>query len=119
PRGAELTDQVRVENDGPSNVNDVELRVSIPFRMRLEGVTSDSGSCTVQQRSATCALGTLSAFHPVEIRVALQARLRGPAVVRARASGTDATEFFPSNNRLLLRTQVGHLCFPHTRHSVC
>ena len=64
-----VDDQIVIENRGPADATDVELRLIVPAGAAIESVRTDQGSCSVGSTAITCVVPLLDAGGAVDVNV--------------------------------------------------
>ncbi len=96
-RGEDLTFTARVRNNGPDEATNVTLVDQLPTGFVFQAASSDSGSCSHDQGTVTCDIGSLPVDGVVEIQIAVEAQSDVPV---SNAATVQALQFDtePSND---------------------
>ncbi len=118
--GQNLTYDVRVTNNGPSNATDVTLTDTLPDSVTFVSADPEQGSCTQSAGAVTCDLGSLAEGATVRVTiVVIPTSLRIIITNSAQVAGTESDPD-SSNNSVTETTRVigdlsNRLLFPFYR----
>jgi uncharacterized repeat protein (TIGR01451 family) len=89
--GDQLVYTVTVENDGPSNAEDVVMTDEMPAGVSVDTVSTSTGSCTEAAGTVTCDLGTLAPGETATITITTTPNVPSGTTLSNMASVTSST----------------------------
>jgi len=118
--GQNLTYDIRVTNNGPSNATDVTLTDTLPGEVTFVSADPEQGSCSESAGTVTCDLGLLANGAEVQVTVIVTPTSLGIIITNsAQVAGTESDPD-SSNNGVTETTRVigdlsNRLLFPFYR----
>ena len=114
PPGDALTYIIKVGNTGPSSASDVVVKGSLPGDLDVESVVASRGTCNVEARVVSCALGTITAGSDETVTITserseIEAGKRIASIVSVTAAEEDLD---PDNNTVSQWTLTGGAVAP-------
>jgi hypothetical protein len=103
--GSSLTYTLTVSSGGPDAAAGVELLVALPAESPLLSVATTQGSCVVDGRALTCALGSLAVGASATVTAEVRAGV-GPVLTATASLSTTTLELDPGDDRTETATQV-------------
>ncbi|GAB3935076.1 hypothetical protein GCM10029976_044920 [Kribbella albertanoniae] len=89
--GRQVTYQITVRNDGPSDARAVQVADDLPAALSDATADSTAGSCTVSSAALRCALGDLGAGSTATITVTAKVSATATGTLTNSATATSAT----------------------------
>ncbi|MEE8161621.1 MAG: DUF11 domain-containing protein, partial [Acidobacteriota bacterium] len=89
--GQNLTYDIRVTNNGPSNATDVTLTDTLPESVTFVSADPEQGSCSESAGTVTCDLGSLANGAEVQVTVIVTPTSLGIIITNsAQVAGTES-----------------------------
>ena len=103
--GQNLTYDLQVTNDGPSDATDVTLTDTLPGSVTFVSADAEQGSCSEATGTVTCDLGSLANGETAQVTIVVTATSPGMSTNSAEVTATESDPD-SANNSVMETTEV-------------